>query len=37
MNSLALQIKNAALEMGYEKCGIIKMSDIDGYKERLEE
>ena len=37
MNSLALQIKNAALEMGYEKCGIIKMSDINGYKERLEE
>lgn len=37
MNSLALQIKNAALEMGYEKCGIIKMSDINSYKERLEE
>ena len=37
MNSLALQIKNAALEMGYEKCGIIKMSDIDGYEEKLDE
>ncbi len=37
MNSLALQIKNAALEMGYEKCGIIKMSDIDGYEEKLNE
>ncbi|WP_315065817.1 4Fe-4S double cluster binding domain-containing protein [uncultured Clostridium sp.] len=37
MNSLALQIKNAALKMGYEKCGIIKMSDIDGYEEKLNE
>lgn len=37
MTLLAEQIKRAALEMGYEKCGIIKISDIDGYKEKLEE
>lgn len=37
MDSLSLQIKNAALDMGYEKCGIIKMSDIYGYEERLDE
>lgn len=37
MNLLAEQIKNAAVNLGYEKCGIIKISDIDGYKEKLEE
>jgi epoxyqueuosine reductase len=37
MNSLSLQIKNAALDMGYEKCGIVKISDMHGYKEKLEE
>lgn len=37
MDSLSLQIKNAAMDMGYEKCGIIKMSDIYGYEERLDE
>lgn len=37
MDSLSSQIKKAALDMGYEKCGIIKMSDMYGYKEKLEE
>jgi len=37
MDLLAEKIKSAALDMGYEKCGIIKISDIDGYEEKLEE
>jgi len=37
MNSLAEQIKSAALNMGYEKCGIIKISDMSGYEEKLNE
>lgn len=37
MNSLAEQIKSAALSMGYEKCGIIKISDMSGYEEKLNE
>lgn len=37
MTLLADQIKSAALNLGYEKCGIIKISDIDGYKEKLDE
>jgi epoxyqueuosine reductase len=37
MNSLASQIKNTALNMGYEKCGIIKISDMYGYEEKLDE
>ena len=37
MTLLAEQIKSAALEMGYEKCGIIKVSHIDGYEEKLNE
>lgn len=37
MTLLADKIKSAALNLGYEKCGIIKISDIDGYKERLDE
>lgn len=37
MVSLASQIKNTALSMGYEKCGIIKISDISGYEEKLNE
>lgn len=37
MSLLADQIKSAALNLGYEKCGIIKISDIDGYKEKLDE
>ena len=37
MNSLSEQIKSAALNMGYEKCGIIKISDISGYEEKLTE
>ncbi len=37
MESLVSQIKSTALNMGYEKCGIIKISDMSGYKERLNE
>lgn len=37
MNSLALQIKNAALDMGYEKCGIIKVSEMYEYEEKINE
>lgn len=37
MNSLAEQIKDAALNMGYEKCGIIKISDMLDYEEKLNE
>lgn len=37
MNLLAEQIKSAALDLGYEKCGIIKISDMSGYGERLNE
>lgn len=37
MNLLAEQIKSTALEMGYEKCGIIKISDMSGYEEKLDE
>jgi len=37
MNSLSSQIKSAARNMGYEKCGIIKISDMDGYGEKLNE
>ena len=37
MNSLSEQIKSAALSMGYEKCGIIKIADMSGYEEKLNE
>ena len=37
MDSLASQFKSAALNMGYEKCGIIKISDMSGYEGRLNE
>lgn len=37
MDSLSSQIKNAALDMGYEKCGIIKISDVSDYEEKLNE
>lgn len=37
MDTLSSQIKTAALNMGYEKCGIIKISDIAGYDEKLNE
>lgn len=37
MHSVASQIKNAALNMGYEKCGIIKISAMSGYEEKLNE
>lgn len=34
---LAEQLKSTALEMGYEKCGIIKISELNGYEEKLNE
>lgn len=37
MDSLAAQIKDTALQMGYEKCGIIKLADMAGYESRLRE
>jgi len=37
MTLLAEEIKSVALEMGYEKCGIIKISELDGYEEKLNE
>lgn len=37
MTLLAEQIKSAALSMGYEKCGIIKVSDMLDYEEKLNE
>jgi epoxyqueuosine reductase len=37
MDPLALQIKNVALDMGYEKCGIIKVADMYSYEEKLDE
>lgn len=37
MNLLAEQIKSTALDLGYEKCGIIKISDMYGYEEKLNE
>jgi epoxyqueuosine reductase len=37
MNPLTAQIKSAALNMGYEKCGIIKISDMSDYEEKLNE
>ena len=37
MESLAAQIKNAALNLGYEKCGIIKIADMSGYEDKLNE
>lgn len=37
MTLLAEQIKSTALDIGYEKCGIIKISDMNGYEEKLNE
>lgn len=37
MDLLTTQIKIAALKMGYEKCGIIKISEMYGYEEKLNE
>lgn len=35
--TLSQEIYNAALEYGFDNCGIIPLSDLDGYKERLDE
>jgi len=37
MDSLAVKIRNEALKMGYEKCGIISVSDMEGYEDKLNE
>jgi epoxyqueuosine reductase len=37
MNLFTEQIKSAALNMGYEKCGIIKISDMSGYEKKINE
>jgi epoxyqueuosine reductase len=37
MQSLSLQIKDTALNMGYERCGIIKIAGMSGYEEKLNE
>lgn len=37
IESIALSIKQKALELGYEKCGIIPIPMLDGYQEKLEE
>ncbi len=37
MDQMAARIKNTALQMGYEKCGIIKLSAMAGYREKLDE
>lgn len=37
MNLLEEQIKSVALNMDYEKCGIIKISDMFDYEEKLNE
>ena len=37
MDSLAAQIKSVAMNVGYQKCGIIKISDMSGYEEKLNE
>ncbi|AJQ26345.1 epoxyqueuosine reductase [Pelosinus fermentans] len=37
MESLVTEIKNAALSMGYEKCGIIKIADMADFEEKLNE
>lgn len=36
-NNIEELIKNKALELGYESCGIIKVADMEGYAERLRE
>ncbi|MBR1604220.1 MAG: epoxyqueuosine reductase [Synergistaceae bacterium] len=35
--NLSAQIHDAALQFGYESCGIIKLSDISGYRKYLDE
>lgn len=37
MEALATQIKNAALNLGYEKCGIIPIRAMAGYQDKLDE
>lgn len=37
MVDLELRIRNKAIELGYESCGIIKTSDMKGYREKLTE
>lgn len=37
MENLAIKIKDMALELGYEKCGIIKVEEMYDYEDRLDE
>lgn len=37
MNTIEEMIQKKAYELGYEKCGIIPISNLSGYKEKLEE
>ncbi|MCL1804061.1 MAG: epoxyqueuosine reductase [Eubacteriaceae bacterium] len=37
MNSIAADIVDKAISLGYADCGIIKISDVAGYEERLKE
>ena len=37
MENLAQKIKNEASQLGYEKCGIIKISDVSDYADKLKE
>lgn len=37
MDSLAFPIKGAAINLGYEQCGMIKIADMAGYEEKLNE
>lgn len=37
MNTIEKMIQDKAYELGYEKCGIIPIQDMDGYSEKLEE
>ena len=37
METLARTIKEKAIELGYEKCGIIKLSDYAGFSDKLKE
>ncbi len=37
MNTIEKLIQSKAYELGYEKCGIIPIQEMDGYAEKLEE
>ena len=37
IDTIAQKIKSKAIELGYEKCGIIKVSEMSGYSDKLKE